>query len=59
MNSKPILGALFGLLLAVGLGVGATQIHASVQAAETSKAADCDVSHCPASACPTSKAAQI
>ncbi len=56
---KSIFGALFGLALAVGLGVGATQLHASVTA---TSAKDCDTAQvCPtkaADACPIESAAK-
>lgn len=55
---KSIFGALFGLALAVGLGVGATQLHASVTA---TSAKDCDTAQvCPTKAkdaCPIEESA--
>ncbi len=54
---KSVFGAILGVSLAVGLGAGATQLHASITAAE---AVDCDSAKvCPveaAAACPTEKA---
>ncbi|MFP6644412.1 MAG: hypothetical protein VCF24_12795 [Candidatus Latescibacterota bacterium] len=70
---KSIFGAVLGLSMAVGFGVGATQLHASVAAAE---AAACDSAQvcplessdaCPlgtaktsaASSCPVNRSASI
>ena len=46
---KSILAAVLGLGLALGFGIGATELHASAQAAIQSSA---DAGLCPASACP-------
>lgn len=46
---KKIAGAALGLTLALALGLGATQLYASAQAAKADEAKKV----CPASACPT------
>ncbi len=57
---KSIFGAILGLALAVGFGIGATQLHASITADE---AKTCDTAEvCPvkaADACPMSKGSSI
>lgn len=54
---RSIIGAIAGVAIAVGFGIGANQLHASVA---TASAVDCDtVSVCPvkaADACPTDAA---
>ena len=57
---KSLMAALLGLTLAVGFGIGVTQIHASVQQPDSSAAGACCPIQCPTdaskAACPVTGA---